>query len=387
MAKCIIENQVMKKKIIFVTTVPESLSFFQGQLRFLNQYFDVSAVSTGTDKLNSISQYEGITVKAIAMKRSISLWRDIIGLLHFIVYFYKTKPFIVHGNTPKASMLSMLAAFILRVPHRIYMCHGLRYQTTTGMMCRLLKMMERITCFCATDIYAVSHGVASMLNRDKITAKKIVVVLGGSANGINVDYYNLPSSFDCTEYKRSWGIKENDFIFLFLGRVVQDKGMNELIEAFRKFDLTSNNIKLLVAGPREEVNSISSYSAWELDHNPNIVYMGFQTDVRPILAISNVLVLPSYREGLGMVLLEAGAMNVPCIASDIIGCNDVIVEGVNGLLVKARDTDSLFIAMEKLFEDQVLRAQIIKVTRKSILERFEQKKIWNAFLNEYLKME
>ncbi|MBS7196829.1 MAG: glycosyltransferase family 4 protein [Bacteroidales bacterium] len=376
----------MKKKIIFVTTIAESLSFFQGQLRFLNRYFDVSAVSCGTEKLNNISQREGIVVKNIAMKRRISLWRDIISLLHFVFYFYKEKPFIVHGNTPKASLLSMLAAWILRVPHRIYMCHGLRYQTTTGIMCRLLKVMEKVTCFCATDIYAVSNGVASTLNIDKITTKKVIVVMGGSANGIDLDHYALESSFDFSEYKRYWGIKENDFIFSFLGRVVQDKGINELIEAFGKLVSIHSNIKLLIAGPKEQVNSISSSAAWEIEHNPNIVYMNFQTDVRPILAISNVLVLPSYREGLGMVLLEAGAMNVPCIASDIIGCNDVIVEGVNGLLAKPRDVNSLLIAMEKLFGDRELRERIIKITRKSISERFEQKKIWDAFLNEYLKM-
>lgn len=377
----------MKRKILFVTTIPESLSFFQGQLKFLNQYFDVSAISSGTKELERIAQAEGITVKAISMKRNISLWRDIISLLQFIIYFHKIKPFIVHGNTPKASILSMVAAFLLKVPHRIYMCHGLRYQTTTGMMRCLLKMMERITCLCATDVYAVSKGVASTLHTDKITAKKIVVVMGGSANGINVDHYALQKHFDANEYKRYWKIHENDFIFSFLGRVVQDKGINELIKAFGKLVSIHSNIKLLIAGPKEQNNSISPYSAWELEHNPNIVYMDFQTDVRPVLAISNVLVLPSYREGLGMVLLEAGAMNVPCIASDIIGCNDVVIEGINGLLVKAKDIDSLFITMEKLFKDRELREQIIRSTRESILQRFEQKKIWSAFLNEYLKME
>lgn len=376
----------MKKKFIIITTIPESLSFFKGQLGFLNQYFKVIAVSSGFDKLQAIAQEEEIAVKSISMQRNISFLKDLISLFCFVIYFYKEKPFIVHGNTPKASMLSLIAAFLLQVPHRIYMCHGLRYQSTSGIMRHLLKIMERITCCCATDIYAVSNGVASTLYNDKITKKKVSVMLGGSANGIDLDYYSFHSFFDLDELRHRCGINESDFVYIFLGRVVRDKGINELIEAFSKLSIKNDSIKLLIAGPKEDYNSITSNSTWELEHNPNIIYLGFQSDIRPLLALSDVLVLPSYREGLGMVLLEAGAMGVPCIVSDIIGCNDVIIENINGLLTNVKDVNSLFVAMERLLVDDELRNQIIQNTKASIVQRFEQKKIWNAFISSYLDM-
>lgn len=376
----------MKKKFIIVTTIPDSLSFFKGQLNILNQSFNVTAVSSGIDKLQKIALEEKIGVKSISMQRNISILNDLISLFHFVVYFYREKPFIVHGNTPKASMLSLVAAYLLKVPHRIYMCHGLRYQSTTGFECHLLKMMERITCRCATDIYAVSNGVATTLHNDGITKKDVSVKLGGSSNGIDLDYYSHHLSFELNRIREHLGINEGDFVYIFLGRLVRDKGINELIEAFVKLAGIKSNIKLLIAGPKEDCSSITAQAIWELEHNSQIIYAGFQSDIRPLLALSNILVLPSYREGLGMVLLEAGAMNIPCIASDIIGCNDVIVENVNGLLIKPRNVDSLFIAMKRLLEDEQLRTQIIQSTRASIAQRFEQKKIWHEFISSYLDM-
>ena len=377
-----------KKVFYVVTTIPSSLHFFKGQLSYLSNDFEVVAISSDRYALEQFGNKEGIKTYCIPMKRAISLWDDFGSLIRFLVFFRRTSPDIVHGNTPKASFLSMVAAKLTGVSTRIYMCHGLRYQGYSGPMRSLLKIMERISCYCSTTVLCVSNGVKKTLIADRICkASKLKVVGNGSVNGIDIEKFcrkNVPMESLSTMMK-----VKKDFIFCFVGRIVTDKGVNELIAAFKQLVGLYNDIKLVIVGSFEDSgNSVATITRSEIESNPNICYLGKQKDVRPFMCMSDVFVLPSYREGFGMVLMEAGALEVPCITTDISGCNEIIQDGVNGRIIPSRNEGALYDAMKWFYEhrdDEV--KEMARCARHMIIERYEQQKVWKAFLEEYRSLE
>lgn len=376
----------MKNKKLFyiVTTIPSSLHFFKGQLSYLSNDFDVVAISSDRYVLEQFGNKEGIRTYCIPMKRPISLWNDFRSLIRFLVLFRKTRPDIVHGNTPKGSFLSMVAAKLTGVSTRIYMCHGLRYQGYDGLMQSLLKMMERISCYCSTTVLCVSNGVKTALITDGICkASKLKVIGNGSANGIDIDKFNRKKvSIECLS--AMIGMKKG-FTFCFVGRIVKDKGVNELIAAFKKLTDLYHDVNLVIVGAFEDNdNSVKTVTRTEIEANPNIHYCGRQKDVRPFMCISDVFVLPSYREGFGVVLMEAGALDIPCITTDISGCNEIIQDGVNGRIIPPRDEKALYGAMKWFYEhrsDEV--KEMAKLARPMIVERYEQQMLWKELLKAY----
>ena len=376
----------MKKKFFIATTIPASLNFFRGHLNFLNRHFDVTAISSEPAKLQEIGNREGIRVEAIQMERSISILKDLYSLIKFLLLFLREKPDIVHGNTPKASFLSMIAAWITRIPVRIYMCHGLRYQGEDNRYKkRLLMAMEKIACKCATTVIGVSYGVRNTLISDGIcNHEKAIVVHYGSASGIDTNHFSRESTdIDTTTYQEL-GINNDDFTFVFVGRIVKDKGINELVRAFSQLVETHTNVHLILVGPTNApTNRISTETESLIRNTSNIHAVGVQKDIRPYLLNANALVLPSYREGFGMVLIEAGAMSLPAIASNIIGCNEIIVPGENGDLVEAKNIDSLFNMMKRYIEYPEYVKNLSQSARKMIVERYSQPQVWSALLEVY----
>lgn len=376
----------MKKKFYITTTIPASLNFFKGHLAFLNKHYDVTAISSERTFLQEIGTREGINVVHIPMERPISLHKDIFSFIKFVSLFLREKPDIVHGNTPKASFLSMIAARITHIPVRIYMCHGLRYQGETNKYKkRLLMAMEKIACKCATKVICVSFGVRNTLIEEKIcSANKAIVVHHGSASGIDTNHFNRENTNIITTINKELGIKEDDFTFVFIGRIVKDKGINELINAFSKLVEKHKNVHLILVGPTNaQTNKISKDTESLIDTTPHIYVVGGQKDIRPYLLNANALVLPSYREGFGMVLIEAGAMSVPAIASNIIGCNEIIVTGKNGELVSAKNSDALLETMKKWVETPEYVKNLSTNARNMVEERYSQTIVWQSLLQVY----
>lgn len=375
-----------KPKFFIVTTVAESLSFFKGQLKYLSKRFDICAISSDKRKLKKIGESESIRIKFIQMKRSISILEDFYSLFKFIVLFIKEKPKIVHGNTPKASLLSIVAAWITRRPIRIYMCHGLRYQGVYGVFRRLLMLMEQITCKCATNVICVSQGVRNTLEKDKICGhEKMSVVRFGSAGGIDLNYYSR--KMVTRNIRSELNIKESDFIFTFVGRLVGDKGVNELAFAFNELSKRRDDIYLFLVGPEEkDQNPISMETESIISSNNRIYSFGRVNDVRPYIVSSNAFVLPSYREGFGMVLIEAAALDVPSITTNIIGCNEVIIDGVNGSVIPPKDQDALIQIMTEWLANPNLIKRYASVARRIAIERFDQRDVWNAYKEYYLSL-
>lgn len=373
----------MLKKLMRITTVSLSLDILlKGQLAFFNHYFEVVGVASGEERLKQVSEREGIRTVNIPMSREISLWQDFQSLILLIVLFIKERPYIVHANTPKASLLSMVAAWITRVPHRIYLVTGLRFETASGKFRNLLIAMEKITCRCATKVIPEGEGVKKTLIREKITDKPLRVILHGNINGVDTQYYARTAQMNrlAAEIR-----EEGKFTFCFVGRIVKDKGMNELVSAFVRLYRNHPNIRLIIVGPFEkEAESVSPETEERIRNHPAILFAGFQQDIRPYLAASDALVFPSYREGFPNVVLQAGSMGLPSIVTDINGCNEIIKDGENGVIVPPRDAEKLYEAMRRFVEHQ--EGEVAEMARKArpvIVDRFEQHKVWEALLAEY----
>lgn len=379
------------KKLIWVTTVAQSMTLFKGQLNFISKHFDLTFVSSNEENQTELIDkgvIEGIRVHEIPMKREISLFKDVISLFVFVDYFLRVKPDAVHGNTPKGAFLSMVAAKLVGVRTRIYMCHGLRYQGYTGIKRKILIFMERLTCACATHVLCVSDGVRNTLANDGICLTKKSQVIGyGSCNGINMTHFDasIYSIEEKDKLRSQYGINKDEFLFIYMGRIVKDKGVNEMIDAFIRYRKENPKIRLMILGAFEDkLNPVEANTADIIKGNKEgVVYCGKQFDVKPFLAASQCLLLPSYREGFGLVLMEAGGMGLPVISSDIIGCNNVVDTNENGLLVEPKNANSLYEKMKTMVDDKMLYQNYCRKTRMSIEKRFEQTMLWNRFLEYY----
>ncbi len=375
-----------KPKFFITTTIPLTYIFFKGQPRLWKEQFDVCAISSEPDNLKKVAVEEGIRNKYIPMKREISLFADIVSLFRWIWLLLKERPYIVHGNTPKASLLSMVAAWLTHRPVRIYMCHGLRYQGTQGKLRKLLMTMEKIACSCATHVISVSRGVADIMVADGLCKKEKMMVVGhGSAGGVDMEKFN-PEKVE-RDVRKELGIPKDAFVFAFVGRIVGDKGVNELVGAFNRINEKNQNTHLLLVGPNESVQDpISEKTAAIIDNSPSIHAMGMQQDVRPFLKASDAFLLPSYREGFGMVLIEAGAMGLPCITTNITGCNEIIIPGENGAIVEPRDEEALYKEMKKWVENPDIVKTMAAKSRKMVEDRYECHKVWEEYYKFYTSL-
>lgn len=374
------------KKLIRVTTADISLDgLLQGQLRFLNQYFEVVGLAADTGSLSKVAEREGIRTIDVPMHREISLIADLKSLWDLIKVFRKEKPYIVHSNTPKGSLLSLIAAKIAGVPHRIYLVTGLRYQGTSGLFRSVLMMMERITCFFATKVIPEGNGVKKALYKDRITSKPLEVIHHGNINGKDTSYWSIEQCPEKREdVRKRLGLKDDDFAFVSVGRIVNDKGMHELALAMQRLNKDYPYCKVILVGRFEpDLDPLLPEDERYLLTNESIIRVGENPEVRPFYAAADALVFPSYREGFPNVVLEAGAMGLPSIVTDINGCNETIEEGVNGVIIPPKDADALYQAM-KCFLDNPEKVQaMIAPARKKICDDFEQKDLWNALLNMY----
>lgn len=374
------------RKIIRVTTVAISLGgLLNGQLRYLSKYFNLIGVSSsGGETLNKVGKQEDIAVFPVEMTRKISPFRDLKAVWGLYRLFRAEKPDIVHSITPKAGLLSMIAAFLARVPLRLHTFTGLIFPYRTGFIQQLLIYSDRILCFCATNVYPEGEGVKNDLKKFKITSKPLKVIANGNVNGVNLDYFNPDAYSDDTNstLRKKLEFNPEDYIFLFAGRIVTDKGVNELISAFKKLSAQRTGVKLLILGDYErKLDPVLPQTEAAIENDDDILCMGWQNDVRPYFAIANCLVLPSYREGFPNTVLQAGAMRLPSIVTDISGSNEIIEEGINGSIVPTKDETALYEAM-RLFASDNLHFDG-DVCRKIIIDKYEQQYVWKKILEEY----
>ena len=381
------------KKLIRITTVPLSLKvLLKGQLRFMaSNGFDVKGVSSEGEELREVHENEGIAVEAITMSRKITPFQDLKSLWEMWNFLRKEKPQIVHTHTPKAGIIGMLAARLAGVPHRLHTVAGLPLMEATGTKRKILNFVEKLTYSSATRVYPNSKGLYDFILQNNFTqSNKLKIIANGSSNGIDTAFFSPDqvTEIERVTLREKLSIQPDDFVFVFVGRIVSDKGINELIKAFSQLQAVENNeptgIKLLLVGGLEnDLDPLNPKTLAEINQNKDIISVGFQQDVRSFFAIADALVFPSYREGFPNVVMQAGAMGLPSIVSDINGCNEIIIEGENGLIIPSKNVEKLKEKMLTLAKDKNLYTKLKGNSRRMIENRYEQSVVWNALLEEY----
>ncbi|NJW53421.1 glycosyltransferase family 4 protein [Salinimicrobium oceani] len=378
----------MPPKLIRITTIPISLEkLLEGQLTFMNEYFEVTAISAEKERLEKYGRDNGVDTFHLQMTREITPGKDLKALLKLYRYFKKNKPEIVHTHTPKAGIVGMMAAKLAGVPVRLHTVAGMPLMETLGTKRKILEQVERLTYSLATKVYPNSEGLKKIiLNHNFIKPEKLKVLGEGSSNGIDTKYFN-PTDFTAEqkkEIRQSLKIPADDLVFIFVGRLVKDKGINELVQAFKQLASESENIGLLLVGPFEqELDPITGENFKEIKKHPKIITTGYQVDVRPYFAVADALVFPSYREGFPNVVMQAGAMGLPSIVTDINGCNEIIRDEENGLIIPVKDQGALLFAIKKLAIDNELRQKLATNSRSVITAKYERKVFWSLLLEEY----
>ena len=373
------------KKLIRISTVPASLEvFLKGFLKVLSLEYEVLAVSSPGERLDIVRDREGVRTISIPMQRHISIGKDVVSLFKLIVLFAREKPDIVHSITPKAGLLAMVAAWVTRVPVRMHTFTGLVFPTSTGMKRRILILMDKVICACATYINPEGRGVARDLEQHRITRKPLHIIANGNVRGVDMIWYSRTD--EVMEQAERIRIQDS-FTFCFVGRLVRDKGINELVNAFDRLSEQYPQVRLvLVGGTEETLDPLKAETKQIIQQNERIVAVGQQPDVRLYLAASDALVFPSYREGFPNGVLEAGAMGLPSIVTDINGSNEIILPGENGEIIPPRDENALYEKMKEWVEHPEKVAAMAANARGLVESRYEQQMVWRAVLEEYGKM-
>ena len=377
-----------RPKLVRITTIPLSLEkLLEGQLRFMEQHFEVVAVSSEKERLDKYGQKEGVRTFFLNLTRKITPLKDIISVYRLYRFLCKEQPLICHTHTPKAGIVGMLASYLARVPIRLHTVAGLPLMEASGFKLNLLRQVEKLTYRFATGIYSNSRGLYDYIINERLARGNKIKVLGeGSSNGIDTSFFDasIYSEDFKIDLRANFGISDRDLVFIFVGRIVRDKGIHELLEAFQRLHSDYTNISLLLVGPLEsDLDPLSSSALNIIERNDKIRILGYKEDVRPYFAISDALVFPSYREGFPNVVMQAGAMGLPTIASDINGCNEIIQPNQNGWLVPPKDVNALYLAMKQFCDNKDTFQKNEKRIRKIIKDRYERRDMWMTLLNEY----
>lgn len=381
-------------KLVHVTTVPLSLvALINGQVRYMqSRGIEVHGVSSPGALAVQFSETYQAPFHAVPMERAITPLRDIIALLRLWRLLRRLRPHIVHAHTPKGGLLGTLAAWLARVPVRIYHLHGLRYATALGLRRRLLIACERLACRVSEHVIAESNSVLEGAISDRLCSHDKIKLIGhGSANG--VDGITRFSPNQVSKERRhellvQLGIPLNVPIIGFIGRLVRDKGIVELVEAWQVLREDFPALHWLVIGPFESEDPIPADVRTLMEDDPRVHLLGFvdNEDMPVLLSIMDILAFPTYREGFPISLLEAAAMEVPVVATRVTGCVDAVADEVTGVLVPPRDSAALAEAIRRYLLDPQLRKRHGKAARERVLRDFQPEQIWEALYQEYVML-
>jgi lipopolysaccharide/colanic/teichoic acid biosynthesis glycosyltransferase len=374
--------------LLHITTVPMSLGFLRGQVEFMEQrgYRFHALCSPGAD-LDEFGRLHGVPVFGVEMPRSITPLRDLGAVRRIVDVIRRIRPRIVHAHTPKGGLLGMIAAAATGVPVRIYHMRGLPMMGATGTKRHLLRWTEKLSCSLAHRVLCVSHSLREVALAEGLCAPdKITVLAGGSGQGVDADgrfnpeWVGEPAGVGA---RARLGIPADARVIGFVGRIVRDKGIVELAEAWRVLRGEFPDAHLLLVGPIELQDPVPAEIVAFLRDDPRVHLMGMDWDTPPLLAAMDVLALPTYREGFPNVPLEAAAMELPVVATRIPGCVDAVADGVTGTLVPPRDSASLAAALRSYLADPELRDRHGRAGRARVLGEFRREIIWEAIHSEY----
>lgn len=376
---------------VVVTAITSHISavLIRGQLEYLkNNGVEPVLVSSPGESVKQLASMEGVRLYEIPMEREPSPLKDMVSLVRLIHLFMKIRPDIVNAGTPKAGFLCMLAAYICCIRGRVYTIRGFRHESLSGISCWIMKCFERLSCYLSTQVICISSSVAQIGVHEGILKLGGYQLNGlGSSNGIDLERFN-PWRADLIPVdvlKQRLGVKDENFIIGFVGRIIDRKGVDELVEAFSRVKVSHPHARLLLIGPIESEQSVSDSTLRRISNDKDIISLGFIGDIENYYRIMDLFVLPAHWEGFGNVLLEAAAMGVPAITCDVTGTKDAMSDGFNGTLVPVKNVDALSKAIASYIVDDELR-RCHGENGPTWAQKFSNVVVWSGLLQLYRSM-
>ncbi|HEV7380780.1 MAG TPA: glycosyltransferase family 4 protein [Dyadobacter sp.] len=360
----------------------------RNQLAYMgSKGINVVMASYPDQHVKELEQQEKASFYPLPLTRELTPFADAIALFHTVRLIRKIKPDIVHTHSPKAGIIGMLAAAICRVPVKIHTVAGLPLMEVTGPKRWLLNFVEKVVYGCADWVLPNSNQLRDFIIDSKLITdqRKITVIGKGSSNGVDMNYFTVTDELkqEIDSFKQEKGITQEHTVLGFVGRLAFYKGINELIGAFEKIQAQKSNLKLLLIGAYEDLNPLEETTLEKIRTNPDIIAVGHQKDIRKFLAAIDIFVFPSYREGFPQALMQASAIGLPSIATNINGCNEIIEDNQTGILIEPKNEGAIVEACVKLLNDADLRVEMGRKARKNISENYEQRKLWNNIYDFY----
>ena len=384
-----VNGYLTRPRLVIAVNSAIAVGFLQGQLQFFQaRGFDVTVLCPKRREDEwEVARPDGIPIIEVPMEREIAPWRDLQSLWHLWRIMRRLRPTVTNVGTPKAGLLGGIAAWLNRVPCRYYTLHGLRFETTKGLKRGILVYAERLACRFAHRVICVSHSVREKAIVCGITGRKRAVVFGsGSCNGVDTSRFAASPAIirQAAGLRRRLGIPQHTPVVLFVGRLTRDKGIPELMEAFLRLDKQLPDVRLVLAGCFEEEDALPVETRRCIETHPRVIFPGAVHDTVPYYAMADVVVLPSHREGLPTVVLEAQAAGKPVVGASATGIVDLIMDGETGLLFPAGDASALAKALERLITDKALATRLGLAGQAQVRREFRQEQIWEALHQGYL---
>lgn len=376
-------------KVMHLIAEPRSWHFFDGQAEYFRTHgFAIYAVSSPGRLLDEFGSKNNVVVYSVPISRRISFGADILSVIRLIKILSRVRPQILHAHFSKPGIVGMLAGIIARIPVRIYHNHGMALSSARGLKRGMLWTVERLTCLLAHRVIYVAPSVMQDAIKagvcDPLKARAIL-----SANGL--DFCNRFSrSLYGTEYRdqgrKALGIPTKAFVVGFVGRIFKTKGIEELVQAWQSLAQIEPNLHLVFAGNFEQREPIAPWAEQVIRSESRIHLAGFVDEPEKVYPVMDVVALPSYHEGLGYCLLEAGAMELPVIGTRIPGIVDVIQENVNGILISPGHPDELAAAIRCYINDPALAMAHGKAGRECVIARFCRSDVWDQIGKTYIEL-
>jgi glycosyltransferase involved in cell wall biosynthesis len=381
----------MNPGLTHITTVPETLACLRGQLDYMKaRGLGMRAVTAPGPDLERFATEFDIEIDPVPMAREITPLADIAAVAAIRRVLRRHRPTIVHAHTPKGGLLGLAAASAAGVPVRIYHMRGLLFPTASGGKRALFRWTERLSCTLAHRVFAVSESLRALAVDARLCDPSKITVLGhGSGNGVDAAGRFDPDALGENVRRRTrsrLGIADDELLVGFVGRLVRDKGVVELMEAWQAIHACRRDVHLLVIGTFEQRDAIPTATARLLGTDPRVHVVENTFDMPAWYAGMDLVVLPTYREGFPNVLLEAAAMRLPVVATHVVGCVDAVQDGVTGILVPPRDAAALIRAIGTYLDRATLRRGHGAAARARVLAEFRPETIWQALYAEYARL-
>jgi len=378
-------------RLVIAVNSAIALGFVQGQLQhFQDKGLEVTVLCPERRKDEwEVVRPKGVSIIEVPMERKIALWRDLRSLLRLWRHMRRLRPTVTNVGTPKAGLLGGFAAWLNRVPCRFYTLHGLRFETTKGLKRRILVYAERLACRFAHRVVCVSHSVRERAIASGLASAERMVVLGsGSCNGVDASRFAPTPQIvrRAAQLRHQLGIPLRAPVVLFVGRLTCDKGIPELVQAFSQLVVRFPDLRLLLAGCFEDGDPLPSDTRRCLETHSHVILAGAVRDTAPYYAAADVLALPSHREGLPTVVLEAQAARVPVVGASATGIVDVVADGQTGLLFPVGNVPALVEAIARLITDGALAIKLGLAGQEQVQSKYRQEHIWQALHREYLEV-